>query len=99
MNDGSFGVSTLDGTYALTFAAHGGAAPLAAFGVLRFDGAGNVTGSLTESRPGISYGVREIVTLPVTGTYSVDTTSLGRIWLGSAEEPDLQLALRDVAEI
>lgn len=99
MTDGRFDVSTLDGTYALTIAAHGGSAPLAGYGVVRFDGAGSVTGSLTEGRPGGSYGVREIVTVPLIGIYSIDTEGLGTIRLGGADEPDLRLALRDVAEV
>jgi hypothetical protein len=46
MNDDSFGATVLNGTFA-------------AFGVVRFDGAGSVTGSLTESRPGMGCGARD----------------------------------------
>src|SRR5512144_236289 len=91
--------SVLNGTYALTFAAQGGDAPLAALGVVRFDGAGGVIGSLIESRPGMNYDVREVVTVPFEGAYAVETTGLGTIRLGGSAEPDAQLALRDVAVI
>jgi hypothetical protein len=99
MIDAEFGASCLDGTYALTFAARGGAAPLAGFGVLQFDGAGNLIGSVTESLPGLTYGVREIVTTPMAGTYAVEATGLGSVRLAGAEEPDMRLAVRDVGEI
>lgn len=99
MDGGGFDATALDGAYALTFAAHGGTAPLAAFGVVRFDGAGSVTGSLTESRPGMDYGTREILALPFAGTYAVEATGLGTLRLGGSQEPDIRLALRDVAAI
>lgn len=99
MTDASFDATSLEGTYALTLAVSGGVAPLAGFGVLRFDGAGSVTGSLTENWPGTGYGEREIIALPFTGTYRVDADGLGTIRTGEGEEPDLRLALRDMAEI
>lgn len=99
MSEEGVGANVVNGTYALTFAAHGGDAPLATFGVVRFDGAGSVIGSLTESRPGMSYGVREIVTMPLEGAYAVETNGLGTIRLSGSAEPDAHLALRDVAAI
>lgn len=99
MSDTGFDASTLEGTYVLTFAAHGGSAPLAAFGVVRFDGAGGMTGSVTENRPGPRYGLRKIVTVPFEGSYSVEASGLGAISPGDAAAGDLRFALRDIAGI
>jgi len=98
MNGASFGAAAVKGDYAVAVTAHGGSAPVCAFGLIQFDGEGTVTGTFTESQPGTSYGTREVVTTPFRGSYKIESDGFGTVRLSDSQEPDVQLALRNVTE-
>jgi len=77
-------------------AGEGGCAPYAAIGLLEFDSGSTVRGSLTESRPGPSFGERTISEQRYSGRYSVNANGLGALYAEGAEDIDGYLALREI---
>jgi hypothetical protein len=90
-----FTVASLEGTFALNVTGHGGQASFAALGVLRFDGRGNVLGSLVENRPADRYGERTIVNVDYRATFTVDARGIGTIALVPSGEEDCTVAIRE----
>jgi hypothetical protein len=98
VTDLEFTSASLTGTYAVTIMGEGGRLPYAAIGLLTFDGAGVVTGRLTESRVGPSFSERTIVNEPYRARYHVDAGGLGHLLLDDSEEADCYLAIRNVVD-
>ena len=93
-------VASVRGIYALAVTGHGGEGPLAALGLLKFDGRGSVSGSLTENRPADRYGDRTLVTVPYRAMYTVDANGIGATTLPESGEQDSIFSIRqmDTAE-
>jgi hypothetical protein len=92
----TFSASIIRGTYALTLTGQGGWAPLAGIGVLKFDGAGHVSGSWRESRPGAGYGDRVLTDVVYEARYDLTANGTGRLTASGSEEEDGYLAIRDL---
>jgi hypothetical protein len=92
----TFSASIIRGTYALTLTGQGGWAPLGGIGVLRFDGAGHVSGSWRESQPGPGYGDRVLTDVVYEARYDLSPNGTGRLTALGSEEEDGYLAIRDL---
>ena len=92
----AFNASTVCGAYALTLTGQGGWALLAGIGVLRFDGAGHVSGSWRESRPGAGYGDRVLADVVYEARYDLTANGTGSLIVSGSEEEDGYLAIRDL---
>ena len=94
MTADGFTAASVRGTYALVVVGRGGQAQFAALGLLKFDGRGNVSGSMTENRPADRYGDRTLVTVPYLATYTVDANGIGATTLPETGEQDSIFSIR-----
>ncbi len=72
-----FNNASLRGNYAVCCVPEGGHAESALIGVLTFDGAGHLAGSMMTNLPGPRFGERMQVDATVEGTYTVDDNGSG----------------------
>jgi hypothetical protein len=93
-----FTPANLQGTYALSIIGEGGEAPFAAVGLLAFDGAGGVSGSIAENRRGDRYGARVVIDVPYRATCTLEASGLGVISAAGASDPEAYLTIREVAQ-
>jgi hypothetical protein len=89
-----FTVASVRGTYALVVVGRGGQSQFAALGLVKFDGRGSVSGSLTENRPTDRYGDRTLVTVPYRATYTIAANGIGATSLPETGEQDSILSIR-----
>lgn len=86
------GPESVAGTYAVSVSGHGGQAPFAALGILRFDGGAKAAGFLLENRLGTGYGERRLERLAIEARYALDADGLGT--LGDPGDPIAHFAVR-----
>lgn len=95
----TFTNASLQGTYAFSGTGRGGQAPLAAIGLLTFDGTGTVSGLVLESLPGERFGDRRIAERPAGGTYAVEPNGTGTTRPPGGGDPELLVAITRVDTI
>jgi hypothetical protein len=93
-----FAVASLSGTYAVRIAGEGPGPAYVALGLLAFDGAGGVSGSLLESRPGEHYADRAVVAGQYLARYEMTPEGLGTLRLNESDDVDAWLAVRATSE-
>src|SRR5512134_870604 len=96
MTADAIAVGSVRGTYALALIGRGGEGSFAALGLLKFDGRGSVSGSLTENRPADRYGDRTLVTVPYQAMYTVDANGIGATTLPQRGEQDSIFSIRQM---
>lgn len=97
MDAQAFGLSSLQGTYAVRGAGWGGQAPLAAIGLLAFGGDGTVSGRTLQSLPGDRFGERRLLESPVEATCTVAANGTGSIVPAGGGDTLAQFAITRVA--
>ena len=91
-------VSSLQGTYALTSTGWGGQVPVAALGILTFDGKGKASGLLYQSVSGDAFGERKLLELVLEGPYQINADgTVTSVTMGGTFETRLVITKTELA--
>ena len=95
----TFNNSSLRGTYAFSGTGWGGQGPVAAIGLLTFDGNRAISGLTQQNVPGDRFGERKFLELAVNGTYAVNPNGTGTTRPVDGGDPETLFAITHVDSI